>query len=210
MQSVIIISNMPNVKLSHLREGNPLTNPGWYFLAAGVCCLICINGLRTNNLTMVKLRADVYQADKDDGDVRGTLTNLQHYVTTHMNTDLTPSHNSVYPPIQLKYTYERLQAANNKPVSNEQLYNDAQTYCEGQNSTDFSGRNRVPCIQEYVSTHGQAAAAKPIPDSLYKFDFVSPVWSPDLAGWTAVATIALLLTAIVMFVLRRLHRHQTR
>jgi hypothetical protein len=177
--------------------------PSFLLFAAAISCLICINALRTNNLHMVKLRAEVYQADKANGDVRGTLTNLQHYVTSHMNTDLTPGRNAVYPPIQLKYTYERLVAANNQKLSNEQVYIDAQAYCEKLNPTDFSGRNRVPCIQEYVSTHG-ANAPKTIPDSLYKFDFVSPSWSPDLAGWSAVTTVLLALSAAGLWIVRRI------
>ncbi|HEX8182854.1 MAG TPA: hypothetical protein VF575_04620 [Candidatus Saccharimonadales bacterium] len=177
--------------------------PVYFLTAAAISSIVCINGLRTNNLTMVTLRSDVYQADKDNGDVRGALTELQQYVTSHMNTDLTPGRNAVYPPIQLKYTYERLQAANNSQLSNEQIYNDAQKHCEGLNSTDFSGRNRVPCIQEYVSTHG-ANAPKTIPDSLYKYDFVSPSWSPDVAGWSLLATITLLVTSVALWVARRL------
>jgi hypothetical protein len=179
--------------------------PLYLLAAAGVSCLIYVGGLRANYLTMDGLRSDVYQADKDDGDVRGSLTKLQHYVTSHMNTDLTRGNNPVYPPIQLQYTYERLQAANNSQLSNEKVYSDAQAYCEKANSSDFSGRNRVPCIQEYVSTHG-ANAPKTIPDSLYKFDFVSPAWSPDLAGWSAVSTVVLLLATILLWIVRRTRR----
>lgn len=177
--------------------------PAYLLAAAGVSCLVCINALRTNNLRMVELRSAVYAADKDNGDVRGALTDLQRYVVTHMNTDLTPGRNAVYPPIQLKYTYERLQAANNVPRSNEQVYSDAQAHCERLNPTDFSGRNRIPCIQDYVSTNGAAAPNKPIPDSLYKFDFVSPAWSPDLAGWSAASTIGLLLMVLILTLARR-------
>lgn len=177
--------------------------PSYLFIAAGVSCLVCIGALRSNNLQMVKLRDAVYAADKDNGDVSKALTELQRYVTSHMNTDLTPGNNSVYPPIQLKYTYERLQEANVASTSNAQVYSDAQAYCEAQNSTDFSGRNRVPCIQEYVKTHG-ATVPTAIPDSLYKFDFLSPRWSPDLAGWTSISTIALLVMAVTLLVARRL------
>lgn len=180
--------------------------PGVLFAAAGVSCLFCINALRMNNLEMVRLRTEVYAADKANGDVRGALTALQHYVVSHMNTDLTPGRSAVYPPIQLKYTYERLQAAANKPVSSEQLYNDAQIHCEKLNPTDFSGRNRVPCIQEYVKAHSPSAAPKRIPDSLYKFDFVSPTWSPDAAGWSAVVTVLLSILALVSLFLRRFVR----
>lgn len=180
--------------------------PVYLFAASGVSCLVCIYGLRHNNLTMVHLRQQVYDADRNNADVQGALSRLQHYVTTHMNTDLTPGHNSVYPPIQLQYTYARQKAALNpsQPISNEQLYNDAQKYCEQQNPTDFSGRNRVPCIQQYVTSHGGAASAtQEVPDSLYKFDFVSPQWSPDLAGWSLLLTVGLLIAAGITWLHQR-------
>lgn len=174
----------------------------WYFLViAGVSFVVSVYGLRQNNLEMVRLREEVYKADKSNGDVRTALTNLQRHVTSRMNTDLTAGSNPVKPPIQLLYTYERLQAANIAKSSNEKVYIDAQAYCEAQNPTDFSGRNRVPCIQDYVSTNG--AKLQNIPDSLYKFDFVSPSWSPDLAGWTAVVTVVSLLIAAKLWILKR-------
>jgi len=188
-------------KLSHVR-------PVYLFAAAGVSCVVCIAALRNNNLHMVQLRSAVYAADKSDGDISGALTNLQHYVTSHMNTDLTPGGNTVYPPIQLKYTYERLQAsAAAASTGNEQTYSDAQAYCEQQDSTDFSGRNRVPCIQEYVKSHG-GAVPDAIPDSLYKFDFVSPIWSPDLAGWTLISTAVLALAGAGLLLFHRFVRRR--
>ena len=199
-KSRIIITKM--TKQSDAKTVLQGVKPIYLLAAAGVSCIVCIRSLQLNNIEMGKLREDVYAADKNNGDVSGALTNLQHYVASHMNTNLTPKSNSVYPPIQLKYTYERLQAANASNSSNQQVYSDAQAYCEQQDSKDFSGRNRVPCIQQYVSTHG-ASVPKAIPDDLYKFDFVSAKWSPDLAGWTVVSTIALLLAAIVLFVVRR-------
>jgi len=199
---------MPNKHIPRLTSALSATKPGFLFAAAGISCLLCINALRTNNLEMVKLRNAVYETDKNNGDVRGALTDLQHYVVSHMNTDLTPGRSAVYPPIQLKYTYERLQAAANKPVSSEQLYNDAQVHCEKLNPTDFSGRNRVPCIQEYVKTNQASATPKQIPDSLYKFDFVSPAWSPDTAGWSLVSTVLLVVLAVVSTLLRRSSRRR--
>jgi hypothetical protein len=158
-----------------------------------VFALVAAFSLRHNNQQMGSLKAAVFAADKDGGDVEKSLQNLQLYVTHHMNTQLSGGNDTVYPPIQLKYTYDRLVKAESDALasSNEQLYNDAQHFCEGQNSTDFSGRNRVPCIQQYVKDHG--APLKTIPDSLYKFDFVSPVWSPDLAGWSLLFAIVSLL-----------------
>ncbi len=159
----------------------------WYFLVlAVIATATCVFALRANNQHMVQLRDTVYQTDKDNGDVTGALRNLQVYVTSHMNTDLSSGSNAVYPPIQLKYTYERLVQAQKDAQTSSQLYTKAQHYCEGRNSVDFSGRNRVPCIERYVQSHGGAKPST-VPDALYKFDFVSPRWSADLAGWSLLA-----------------------
>jgi hypothetical protein len=79
---------------------------------------------------------------------------------------------------------------------------------EQQNSTDFSGRNRVPCIEQYVQTHD--TTLQPVPDALYKFSFASPRWSPDLAGWSMVLAILFGLLFIVTFGIERLFRRYTR
>lgn len=178
----------------------------WHFLAIAALFLgISVAALRENNYQMVRLREQVYQADKEDGDVQKALTDLQRFVTTHMNTDLTPGTNAVYPPIQLKHSYERLQAANIARAGNQKVYQDAQKHCESLNSTDFSGKNRVPCIQEYVKSHG--TSIEEVPESLYKYDFLSPTWSPDLAGFSILATGLFTLLALVFWPFRNwLHR----
>jgi hypothetical protein len=161
---------------------------------------------------MIKLREAVYTADKSGTDIQAPLKALQAYVTRHMNTDLSSGQSAVYPPIQLKYTYDRLVKANaDKFAQNsnqQQVYSDAQAYCEKQNSTDFSGRNRVPCITQYVTDHGGKGLQLPaaIPDSLYKFSFASPRWSPDLAGWSMAVAILSGLLFIVTAIGRRLFR----
>lgn len=81
----------------------------WHFLALCVLfSVICVLALRDNYQTMTELRDQVYVADKNDGNVEGALQDLRSHVTSHMNTNLSSGHNSVYPPIQLKYTYQRL------------------------------------------------------------------------------------------------------
>lgn len=178
----------------------------WYFLlAALICGVIAVFALRQNNETMVRLRAAVYAADEQDKGTQEALAALQAYVTSHMNTNLTTGNTAVYPPIQLKFTYNRLVTAqgNANANANQQIYTDAQKYCEAQNSTDVSGRNRVPCIQAYVSAH-TPKQSKPIPDALYKFDFVSPRWSPDLAGWMLVLTVVFAVLFALSFLLSRL------
>lgn len=177
----------------------------WYFLALAILsAVICIFALRANNQHMVKLKEAVYAADKNNTDVQKPLRDLQSYVTSHMNTTLNAGNTSVYPPIQLKYTYERLSEAQKEEFTkNSDLYTEAQHYCEQQNSTDFSGRNRVPCIEEYVQNHTSAQLPS-IPDALYKFAFASPKWSPDLAGWSMAVAVVSLALFVLTFAFKRL------
>jgi len=184
-----------------------------YFLAAAVVSgIVCVFSLRANNEHMIQLRDDVYAADKNNGNVEQALKNLQAYVYAHMNTDLAAGPNAVHPPIQLKYTYDRLVAAENARVqaANAHLYTNAQSYCQTLIPTGFSGRYREACINQYVTARG--AKAQPIPKNLYEFDFVAPKWSPDLAGWSMALTIFFLLAGLCLwaaddFIGRRLKRH---
>lgn len=179
-----------------------------YFLGlALVCGVVCIFALRANNLQMIELRQAVYQADKDNGDVEGALRDLREYVYGHMNTNLAAGSN-VRPPIQLKYTYERLLAARNagSQSNNSDIYSQAQQYCEKAIPNGFSGSFRLSCIQAFVKQHG-LTTSEPIPKNLYQFDFVSPRWSPDLAGWSLIASTVFLacfvFSSLFRYVIRR-------
>ncbi len=180
-----------------------IVNPWYLLILALIFGAISTYALRQNNITMIKLRNDVFTADKQNGDIEGTLRKLREFVYAHMNTDLSTS-TGVKPPIQLKYRYERLLQQQNDGINtaNSQLYTDAQSYCEKNFPQSFYGAGRLPCIRDYLSKHGvatQVSTAPPtIPDSLYKFDFVSPTWTPDLAGWTLL--IAAILT--ILFIVR--------
>lgn len=180
-----------------------LASPPLLIAATIVSLSICALALRANNQHMLQLRQAVYTADEKGVGVQPALVKLQAYVTAHMNTKLDAGANAVYPPIQLKNTYDRLiqERSSKLAAANTQTYNAAQTYCEQLNHTDVSGRNRVPCIEQYVQSHG--LQLPPVTDDLYKFSFVSPSWSPDLAGWSVVVT-AVLGTVSVASIVRRL------
>ena len=169
--------------------------------------LLAVYSLRQNNLTMVKLRSAVYQADKENGDVNTALNNLRQYVYSHMNTDLSSGGNAIKPPIQLKYTYERLVAASQKRANNNGLYNEAQRYCQSKipASVSVSGSGRIACVQDYILSRG-GSAAPAIPPALYQFDFASPAWSPDLAGFSLLAAGTFLLAYASRLLADRRHR----
>jgi hypothetical protein len=172
-----------------------------YFVAAIVIVgALFVYAYRQNNVEAIHLRDAVLEADKQNGDVEGALKTLRVYTYSHMNANLSGGANNIYPPIQLKYRYDRLVQAEKDRVTavNAKLYTQAQTYCE-QQVTSRVTINRVPCIQDYLTTHG-AASEQAIPDALYKFDFASPIWSPDLAGWSLVALVFLMLVLIIRLI----------
>jgi hypothetical protein len=175
----------------------------WYFAALFlVSGSVAVYTLRQNNLTALRLRDKVLQADQENANVEGALQELREFTYSHMNSNLA-SDTGIYPPIQLKYTYDRLVAAEQAKVEseNKDVYSEAQAYCEASSPQGFSGSNRIACIQQYVDQHGGAAAEpRPIPDALYKFDFVAPTWSPDVAGWSVLVALAALLLLITRLV----------
>lgn len=181
----------------------------WFLLV--LCVLsaaVSVYALRSNNLRMIELREAVVKADEENGDTEKALRELREYVHSHMNTNLASGHGAIKPPIQLKHRYDRLANAEKERVAakNSQIYTDAQAFCERQAPTGFSGGGRVPCIEQYVTQHG--VKAKPIPDDLYKFDFVSPTWSPDLAGWSLVAAAVFGFMFVFRWGMERLVRSQ--
>lgn len=198
----IHVRHMNKRYLHHLWTRIRPIKTGYLLAAFGLCAVVCVVALRQNYMGMTKLRSAVYQADKDGGDTEQALQNLRAYVGSHINTKLDTG-NGVYPPVQLQYSYERLQQAERARVEavNSQVYTDAQHHCEALYPDSFSGGPRVPCIQQYVKDHG--ASARVIPDAQYKFDFVSPRWSPDLAGWSLVLSASLLILAVLRFALGR-------
>jgi hypothetical protein len=164
--------------------------PYYFFIVLVITTSVCVLSLRSNNEHMGQLREKVFAADQSGNGVPEALNNLRNYVNSHMNTSLSAGNTSVYPPIQLQYTYQRLVSQQSSQSSSNQanVYHDAQVYCQQQNSSSFSGRTRIPCVQAYITSHGQS----PIPQGLFEFDFQSPGWSPDLAGWSMLVSIFIL------------------
>lgn len=148
---------------------------------------------------MVTLRAAVFKADEENSNTEEALRELREYVFAHMNTNLSSGPNSVKPPIQLKYRYERLAAAEKAAydAANAKLVADAEATCVAQFPGSVFSQARLNCARDYAAAH--PVTQRTIPDDLYKFDFVSPKWSPDLAGWSIVLAVLFLVLFIIRF-----------
>lgn len=187
----------------HLYKTTRHVNMFFFLAVAIVSGVICVMSLRNNNVTALQLRDKVNQVDKDNGDVEKALRDLRTYMYGHMNTSLSTGPNAIKPPIQLKYRYERLLQAQQDKVSveNAKIYSEAQTECEKQFPKGLSGSGRIPCVTQYITSHG--ISQDPIEDSVYKFDFVSPMWSPDLAGWSLIVASAFFALFTLRFIMER-------
>ena len=73
-----------------------------------------------------------------------------------------------------------------------QVYIDAQRICEDPNVVLTV---RAQCIQDYVSANAPEGTDPEElefpPKELYIYDFRSPSWSPDIAGWSIVISTVL-------------------
>jgi hypothetical protein len=171
--------------------------------------------LRQNNLGMIELREAVQRADKEGGDVKKALLELQHYVSAHMNTNLGEG---VALPSSYKRAYDTaVQKAVSTSNPNSKIYEQVELECR----PVFQRTNSFPayteCAREKLSTlaPGQDALTNvhvPPPD-LFRYNYHSPLWTPDAAGITLLLTVvvALILVArlITYLILRAVLRaHQ--
>lgn len=188
-------------KISYNYKKLKKIKPRYLLLLSIIFLVISIYGLRQNYSEMVRLRTAVATADEQNGDVEAALRNLRQFVYNHMNTNLSSGNVSIKPPIQLKYRYERLAKAEEKKASeeNKAVKQRADAICLQKYPGKVFNSNRVNCVAKYISDN--SVKPDPIPSDLYKFDFVSPGWSPDLAGISLLFSLVFFLAFIARLVL---------
>lgn len=159
--------------------------------------------LRQNNLNMIKLREAVKTADLQNSDVQGALSALQQYVTSHMNTNLGEG-------IYLEKTYQRaydraVQAKLQVGSSSSTAYQQADRDCRAVFSNTYSFQAYIQCVTAKITALGSAqdplAGVKAPSTDLYRHNFASPIWTPDLAGWTVLITILLFIIILIKLLL---------
>ena len=175
--------------------------------------------LRMNNLGMVERRETVLNADAQGNidTVQRSLASLQSYVSAHMNTDMG---NGVYLQTSYNKAYDAaLNSAADTNNPNSAVYQQASVECRAkwQGGVASFRNDYVQCVIDRVSQlspESETSAALPTADD-YRFDYVSPLWSPDFAG-LFVGLSALIVLLIVIktlsylafrLLLRRYYRH---
>lgn len=164
---------------------------------------ISILALRANNVKMGELRQAVYIADEQGGDIELALQNLRVFVYSHMNTDLRAGSTSTGAPIQLVNRFNAAVAAEQARVAAlssaaSGVYADAQARCE-RSSLPLTAR--AQCIQDYVAANGSGIPQLNLPPKeFYSFDFASPIWSPDLAGWSLIVSAIIAMLILVRLI----------
>lgn len=169
--------------------------------------------LRLNNVGMVQRRNAVMAADKhgEINDIHARIYDLQRYAAAHMNADT----NTFYLQGQYDRDSEKAlkdaQAAN--PGSNANA--EAEAVCKPQ----FSGYSSayLQCflreLEKRPTTEKLPEIKTPSP-ALYQYNFVSPLWSPDFAGFSVLIslliTVAIVLRLIGIGVLHLLLKHSFR
>lgn len=175
-----------------------------------------IFGMVTNSNGAVERFNTLKAVDEAGGDVETALAELQDYIHAHMNTEL-GGPNSIYPPIQLNGTYNRLVAEETARIekknedarkTNEKVRQDADRICAARHPVGQIIQ-RAQCNAEYIEENSVSETNESvvIDESFYKFNYVAPRWSPDLAGFSLLFAIGFGVTTLI-YLIRHLHiRH---
>jgi len=153
--------------------------------------------LRQNSLHMIERRDAVERADQQNKDLDKTLNELRSYIASHMNTSM--GDRGIY----LEHSYQRaydqaVQAAEQSDGAG--AYQQADKVCQALFSRTASFQAYVQCVTDKVAASGSGqdpvAAIKAPSAELFRYNFTPPLWSPDVAGWSVLATI---LLTVVLF-----------
>ena len=151
---------------------------------------LSVLALRQNNLRMVELRDELLAVDEAEGDIDTALRNLGNHITMHMNTNLNR-------PVELVFSFNRAVEEARKEAESQtssNIYRRAQNECE---VASIPLRARAQCIQDFVTSNaapGENPAPLELPSKdFYIYDWASPKWSPDLAGFSILITVLLSL-----------------
>lgn len=165
--------------------------------------------LRLNNIGMIERRDAVWAADEagDAKKLKDRIYDLQRYVTSHMNADpgkvqLEHSYKRSYDQAFAEFQQRVADRTGNDTVAKIREYCDTQAAQGGWGRFTSSADPRyVACINEQWDKYPAASEVDyvftPPSTAPYYHTFVSPLWSPDFAGWSVV--VCLVIVAVIVF-----------
>lgn len=156
--------------------------------------------LRLNNIGTAQRYESVLTADKEgkDDDTANRMYDLQRYASDHMNAGVEQ--------FDLTYQYERdvkkvIEAATDDSNPNGNVNAKAEAVCRPQ----FAGWSLayVKCFTDELAKYPSAPnpadnVVLPSP-ALYRHAFVSPLWSPDFAGFSLLFFLVIAVIIVVRF-----------
>ena len=197
------MSDKRNVKKSIKRLEHVKT---WQLLIVLLLAmLVAATFLRLNNVGMVERRKSVLSADEAGNleDIQNRLYDLQRYTSSHMNANTGR--------IALEGQYQRdSQKAKEAAEANNQtgnVYKKAAEVCDPIGIAQgwrWPDPRYISCIDGELSKY--PAGTDPgsgikLPDvKLYYHSFLSPIWSPDFAGFSVLACLIIALIIAVRLI----------
>lgn len=159
--------------------------------------------LRLNNIGMVQRREAVLSADKEGNAdaLQNRLYDLQRYAAAHMNADTGV--------IYLQGSYDRAaerakkEAESNMQNGGTNIYQKIEEeVCGPQaraNGWRWPDARYIACQRNELAKYPEAEqgnGAVSLPNAeLFRHNFISPVWSPDFAGFSVL--VCLLITLVI-------------
>ena len=156
--------------------------------------------LRLNSVGMSDRRDAVFSADKagDPNETRARVYDLQRFSAAHMNA----STGVFY--LQDQYNRDAqaaIERSSQASSSFATINAEAEAVCHPQ----FSGWSTayMQCflaeVAKHPSTDTLPSFVFPSPE-LYRYSFVSPLWSPDFAGWSVIVSVVIIVMIIIRMI----------
>lgn len=172
-----------------------------------LCAFVAATFLRLNNTGMVERRNALEGADKsgDANSITARLYDLQRYSASHMNA----STGAVYLQESYNRDARKAMAGTSTAGGSQSPQAKADAICNPQLHTHGYSLEYQNCMLNELTKAGQVvdpSGLKLPSPALYRYNFISPVWSSDFAGWSLVVCALILLVIIVrLIVLAVLH-----
>lgn len=184
------------IKRMRYKQQHRIFKTGYLLALMPITIFLSAYFLRQNNLKMVELREAVIAADKSGKGVKKSIENLNRHIFRHMNT-------TTVRPVELVNTYNREAQAIIKAASKDKsndVYKQAAASCE-QRGVPLT--SIAECAAQYALSHSKSVTPEKItlPDkNLFIYSFVSPRWTPDLAGWSLLITGVIVVWLLIRFI----------